>query len=226
MEFTVNENTERIIDKIRKVLELSKNNPSEEEARSAALKAQKLMMEYHISMVDLEDVGGIENIGEEMINVGTGNKWKYRLANIIAKNYRCKTYAYGSKAIVFYGYEADAKIAADVFQMLFKAGNRAATNYYNHQRNKAKRNGRYFNGAGMKNSYVISFADGVRSILEKQSTALMVVVPKEVDEEFEKTIGKELRYSTHTMNFSSDSAACQAGYQKGRSIMQGRAIAG
>lgn len=38
--------TEKIIAKIKKVLELSRNNPSEEEAKSAALKAQKLMAAY------------------------------------------------------------------------------------------------------------------------------------------------------------------------------------
>ena len=47
-------NQEKIIDKIRKVLELSKNNPSEEEAQAAALKAQKLMAEYHISIKEIE----------------------------------------------------------------------------------------------------------------------------------------------------------------------------
>lgn len=40
-----NQSPEKIIEKIKKVLELSKNNPSQVEA--AALKAQKLMAEYH-----------------------------------------------------------------------------------------------------------------------------------------------------------------------------------
>ena len=38
-----NSSNEKIIEKIKKVLELSKNNPSIEEAKSAAIKAQRLM---------------------------------------------------------------------------------------------------------------------------------------------------------------------------------------
>lgn len=59
------ENTEKIINKIKKVLELSKNNPSEKEAQAAALKAQKLMVEYHISMEEVSGIEDSENISEE-----------------------------------------------------------------------------------------------------------------------------------------------------------------
>lgn len=66
MEGIIVENTsnDKIIEKIRKVLELSKNNPSIEEAKSAALKAQKLMAEYHVSMTEIEAIEDIENIVE------------------------------------------------------------------------------------------------------------------------------------------------------------------
>ena len=47
---------EKIIQTIRKVLELSKNNPSEEEAKSAALKAQELLAKYHIDMKEVESI--------------------------------------------------------------------------------------------------------------------------------------------------------------------------
>lgn len=59
-------NSEKIIAKIKKVLELSKNNPSEEEAKSAALKAQRLMAEYHISMSEVEAVEDIDSIVENL----------------------------------------------------------------------------------------------------------------------------------------------------------------
>ena len=78
--------TEKIIAKIKKVLELSRNNPSEEEAKSAALKAQKLMAEYHISMSEVDEVEDIDSIVEKSVSIGTGSKWKYTLAGIIAKN--------------------------------------------------------------------------------------------------------------------------------------------
>ena len=43
--------TEKIIQTIKKVLELSRNNPSEEEAKAAALKAQELLAKLKISIL-------------------------------------------------------------------------------------------------------------------------------------------------------------------------------
>ena len=44
----------KIADKIQKLLNLAGNNPNEEEAQAALLKAQKLMAQYN---VDLESLG-------------------------------------------------------------------------------------------------------------------------------------------------------------------------
>ena len=64
-----NKPMEKIIEKVKKILELSKNNPSAEEAESAALKAQKLMAEYHISMAEIETMNDVENISEKRVEV-------------------------------------------------------------------------------------------------------------------------------------------------------------
>ena len=47
-------NNAKILEKIKKVLELSKNNPSAAEAESALLMAQKLMVQYNLTMEDVE----------------------------------------------------------------------------------------------------------------------------------------------------------------------------
>lgn len=186
MEGIIVENTsnDKIIEKIRKVLELSKNNPSIEEAKSAALKAQKLMAEYHVSMTEIEAIEDIENIVEEKINVGTGNKWKYSLSAIIAKNFRCKYFYYGKSSVVFYGYEKDAEIAAMTFKMLFNFGNKASAKYYQKQRQEYIDCGRRFDGRGIKNAFLNGYLLGIKEVLEKQCTALVIIVPKEVEEKY------------------------------------------
>lgn len=189
--------SEKIIEKIKKVLELSKNNPSENEARAAALKAQKLMAEYHISMSEIEAVDDVNAITEKSITVGTGNKWKYGLARIVAKNFRCKHFYYGKSSVVFYGYEVDAEIAAETFKFLFETGNKAATNYYNKLKRDAKKNGDYFFGNGIKNSFLLGYLEGIKEELEKQCTALMIVVPKEVEDGY-----SERTKAFHTMQMS------------------------
>ena len=116
---------EKIIAKIRKILELSKKNPNQNEAEAAALKAQALMAEYHVELTDLEDMQTVEEITEEVFQTGTGNKWKYSLARIIARNFRCRHFYYGKSAVAFYGYETDVKIAVMTYEYLFKVGKKA-----------------------------------------------------------------------------------------------------
>lgn len=213
-----NSSNEKIIEKIKKVLELSKNNPSIEEAKSAAIKAQRLMAEYHISMSEIEAIEDTENIVEERIDVGTGNKWKYTLSSIthgsdspqlaafyknaersevqantpqlaagkfIAKNFRCKYFYYGKSSVVFYGYEEDAKIAAMTFKLLFEVGNKESAKYYQKERQKYLNvHNIRFDGRGIKNAFLNGYLIGIKESLEKQCTALMIVVPKKVEEKY------------------------------------------
>lgn len=221
------EKTEKIITKIKKVLELSRNNPSQEEARSAALTAQKLMAEYHISMSEVDKIEDVENIIEKQIDVGVGAKWKYSLANIIAKNFRCKYFMYGKTRVVFYGYAEDAEIASMTFQFLFDFGNKSAMNYYQRQRNEAKRNNTHFNGRGIKNAYLIGYLNGIKESLEKQCTALLIVIPEKVKEKYEERSSsfKSRKYSgLRFRNNNEGDQALSEGKRQGRNIVKSRQI--
>lgn len=128
------EKREKILKKIENLLALAGNNPSENEAIAAALKAQELMAKYNIELADIEGETPKDNIVKEMYtpkaNCHYVRKWRYTLANIIAKNFCCKTYCIDRDTIVFYGYEKDAKIAVEVFKFLFETGNKLANRYY------------------------------------------------------------------------------------------------
>ena len=187
---------EKVIEKIKKVLNLSKNNPSEQEAESAALKVQKMMAEYHVSMADLESAEDTEDIAHVPVDVGLGNKWKSPLANIVSNNFRCKYYFYGRDKIVFFGHKIDAEIAKETFLFLFKFGNKKAMNYYM----KVKKQG--VATKGVKNAYLVGYLLGIKDVLEKQSTALMIVVPKEVNDKYELMISGEGWSSTNSKGLS------------------------
>lgn len=222
MEKTNIDSTEKIIDKIRKILELSKNNPSEEEAKAAALKAQKMMAEYHIEQADLDGVSDIEEIAESGYMTHKGGTWKFYLAHIIAKNFRCKTYSSGRRYIVFYGYETDTKIAKEVFEYLYNLGTSLATKEYN------KYKAMYGTARGIMNSWYKGFLAGISSVLDKQCTALMIVVPKEVEDSYEDKT-KDFKKTSHTISVSYNSnndMARNSGYEAGKSAMQSKAIEG
>ena len=221
------ENSEKIIAKIKKVLELSKNNPSQEEAQAAALKAQKLMAEYHISIKEIDAVEDIDSIVENYVSVGNGNKWKYALSRIVAENFRCKHFYYGKNTVVFYGYEVDTEIAAETFKFLFNTGNKAATSYYNKLRNNAVRDGEYFNGMGIKNCFLVGYLEGIKEELEKQCTALMIVIPKEVEDEYTEKSKDFRKMQNRGLNTTSyyGHQSREEGRRTGKDTMSGRKIA-
>lgn len=174
---------EKIISKITKLLALSdlERNPSESEAVSASLAAQRLLAKYNLSMVDvIGEHDPAEEIEQVIADVGTGKKWKYKLANAVANNYACKTFSQGSDKLVFYGYKADILIARRVYIYLFKVGNRLANQYVKKYRETIS-----YDTRGIYNSFVSGFINGVEKELEKQCTALALIVQPEVQESWD-----------------------------------------
>ena len=217
------ENREDILKKIEKLLALAGNNPNENEAIAAALKAQEMMAKYNIEFADIQGSEVKAEIVKERYTPKKSShyvsKWKYSLAQIIAKNFCCKTYSLGRDAIVFYGYEKDAKIALQVFGFLFETGNRLADKYYR----KCKKEGR--ETKGILNTYLTGFCAGIKEVLDKQCVALMVIVPKEVEESF-NDYSKGFRQISNKLNTANDSRAYRDGKQEGREAATARGIEG
>lgn len=213
---------EKILNKIKNLLDLANNNPNENEAIAAALKAQELMAKYNIELDQLDDKKETREIVEEVYYQSDKHemrKWKIGLADIIAQNFRCKVYFMNKNNVVFYGYKEDAKIALNVFTYLYEIGNKFAVRYYN----KCKKEGK--ETRGVMNTYLVGFKDGVAEVLEKQCTALMIVTPKEVTESFEEmTSGWKTVKST--LRLSGDTSAYSNGKSDGRDMATARNIEG
>lgn len=213
------ENRDKIIEKIKNLLDLANNNPSEHEAISAALKAQELMAKYHLDSHDIEDVEITDEIIEDSIYVGKGNKWKYSLASIVGRNFCCKVFTRGTSKVVFYGYEKDTTIATTVFKYLFQTGNKLADKVY---RDK-KFNG--YNTKGVKNQFLLGYLDGIKQVLDRQCTSLMLVVPKEVENSYEEfTSNNNFRTIRNTISYSSDARVYNEGKSSGINIANARAL--
>ena len=158
---------EEVIRKVQKLLALAdqSRNPSEAEAIAASMQAQKLLAKYNLEIADITGEEKKEEIEQVIADVGTGNKWKYTLANAIADSYCCKCYYHGAEMIVFYGYQSDVLIARRVFMYLFKVGNSLATKYVKARRDAAVK-------AGMDPAKAQSMAGQKHtSMLEREATA-------------------------------------------------------
>lgn len=210
---------EKIIERIKNLLDLSRNNTNENEAMAAALKAQELMAKYHVDVHEVEGEELTDEIIESSLFVGNGDKWKFVLANIIAKNFCCKVYYRGKDTIVFYGYEKDTEIAKQVFKFLFNAGNKLADRcYYEYYKmNKPTK--------GVKNQYLIGFCDGIKTVLDRQCTALMIVTPKEVVEGFEE-LTKGFRTISSRLSIRNDRDAYNKGHRDGIDTANARSLEG
>ena len=175
------EKIEEVIRKINKLLALSdqSRNNSENEAIAASLQVQKLLAKYNLTMADVTGERKDEPVEQSIADVGTGKKWKYSLADAIANNFACKHYIVGSEQIVFFGYKADIVAARRVFVYLFKVGHKLATQYAKKYREDG------YGADGVYNSFCKGFVAGVKKELDKQCTALAIVVQPKVKEEWE-----------------------------------------
>lgn len=116
-----------IKDKIRKLLALAGNNPSEHEADSAMRAALKLMAKHNIdsSTFDRE----VSKIGEMHLN-GKGRPWERLLCQAVGRLYFCGyLYTKRSKTVTthqFIGSEENASVASEIASWLVDAVRREA----------------------------------------------------------------------------------------------------
>lgn len=211
---------ETIIEKINKLLALAEKNPEQNEAISAAAKAQELIAKYNI---EIEKLGKSteEEITISKYSNGKGYKWRYQLGSVVAKNFRCKCYALGRDDIVFYGYKRDTEAALAVFKFLFKTGNKLADKEYNRIYNSSP----WAYTKGIRNSFLVGFVSGVKSVLDEQCKALMIVTPTEVEEAYAEH-SKNFGTVNSTLNTRGGTAeSYERGHRAGREAMQSRQMA-
>lgn len=226
---------EKLIERIKKLLAVTEQRgATEQEAIQAALMAQKLMAEYDVE--DFELGGESEPIEEAMTK--RGRAWESILAQVVADNFRCKFFtrmAYKderarkrSANAVFYGYKHDAEAARIVYERLASVGHKQATKHAKQREEELMRQGNWdVQRKWLYDDFVTAYIEGVKSVLEKQSQALMIVCPAKVNEAFAARSGdfkkgRAIRFSAY-----GDSVSREAGRQAGRdAVMSGRVAAG
>jgi len=112
---------EKLIDKIKKLLALSKS-PNESEAELAARRVHELLTKYNLSMDDIEE----KEIREGNIISGRAlKKWRHLLIDAVAKYYYCQSLQYTSNSgyyrMVFIGQKHNIFICKSMYEYLEKA---------------------------------------------------------------------------------------------------------
>lgn len=219
MENLHNKKVEKLIDKVRKLLALADNNPSEAEAQTAALRAQELISKYNLSLVDTEKE---LKMHQSAFTVGEDKSWKYDLASMLENNFRVKSYWKRKRIVVFYGYKQDAEVAKEVFKYLFSVCEKNA------RRECRKAYKMYGTEKGVYYSYTRGFISGVSQKLGEQCRALMIVTPPEVNDKWEEFAAEcNMKSLNNTGNYGSDGFRAdkfEQGYIDGRLAMKEREL--
>lgn len=117
---------ENVITKIQKLLKLqygAEKIGNTGEAYQAAKMVRKLLMEYNLSMSDIDTSDGVQKISiskSEDISSGSsfGNHWKFQLLGVIAVNNLCQAYKRMDGKIFVVGTESNVVVVKEFFEYL------------------------------------------------------------------------------------------------------------
>lgn len=206
---------EQLMDKVQKLLALAGNNPSQEEANTAYLKAQELIAKYNLDMSECdEDKDDIVM----MPAVHSNNEgYRTKLAVILAPNFRCRAIMSGN-IVNFLGYKTDVEVCVQVFNHAYKVSHNAGLRLERQYRKEG------YSTRGVANSYYNGFCVGIKEVLDAQCRALMIIVPDEVDKNLAERSQGRYRGGMRMRGYSSE--AYNDGKRDGRDHMNARYIEG
>ncbi len=114
----------KIVDRIRKLLELSKHNTNVNEAASAAALAARLMAQHAIEAADLEAAdpsAAVEGLTHETLYDDGGARlpwWRWVLADALCRANGCKGYGQGGGRLGIIGRASNAQTVRYLFGYL------------------------------------------------------------------------------------------------------------
>lgn len=223
-------NTEKAIDKIRKLLALAQSDNTGE-AENALLFARKLMAEYKLTERDVADAKRPGKLAHEVYEAYTFsnlvNTWMLGLAKVIAENHcccACFRFRTGSKVkrVKISGLDDDPKVAVVLFD--YAVQHILTVSKMNRTRNLAwitDRRARNAKDRAFTQSYAEGFTAGLASRYREQfvekngevtETALVLVQPVEVKDYRDGLKSYKLRYRQNDNDAEARAKGWKAGY--------------
>ena len=192
---------DNVINKIQKLIRLQMNAEkigSEGEAFQAAKMIKKLLMEYNLSMSDIEDEDERPSVNiKESDDFSPadeyGNHWKKNLMAVICENHLCNVYIRHNGKMFVIGAEANVVIVKEFYLYLIKVFRRLSLESFNKAQNQAMANGKRYTEHGMK-KYIRSYLEGCVYGLDQNYQSMkptseetgLVVCHKQMIEDFLK----------------------------------------
>lgn len=206
MKYSANQ---KIINKVKGLLDIAKDSNQDEETQTAFLLAQKLMVKYGIKKSSIQDqqrpveYGVLERCQKLSL-------LKQRLANVIADNFKVLFVRTGSFypnkhfQYNFYGYSNDVELAKNIYFLAVKIIHYRTKKYLNNYYLKTgvARNRKLT--AFLKRNYIYGFITGLETRLNDQTKKYDLMVKP--DKELFKRLGPAIPKSTKvSYNYKSKS---------------------
>lgn len=238
---------DNVITKIQKLLKLqygAEQIGSTGEAYQAAKMVRKLLMEYNLSMSDIDTSEGEQKLtmskSEELTGSDRyGNHWKFQLLGVIASNNLCSAYKRVSGKMFVIGTEDNVAVVEEFYKYLVKVFRRLAKEHWERKCNEWEQQGYnveyiLFADKSIENKFYRSYLEGVPVGLQEnydslkptpQETALAVCHDEAINEYVEANFKfSEKKSRNRTRKVYGD--AYELGQADGRAVSLNRQISG
>lgn len=237
---------ENVITKIQKLLKLqygAESIGSTGEAFQAAKMVKKLLMEYNLSMSDIDTSDGEQKLtmtkSDELAGSDRyGNHWKFQLLGVIASNNLCSAYKRVSGKMFVIGTEDNVAIVQEFYNYLVKVFRRLAKEHWERKCKEWEQQGYnveyiLFADNTVMNKFFRSYLEGVPVGLQENydslkptsaETALVVCHQEAIDEYVKENFTmNDKKPRTRTRKIYGD--AYNLGAADGRAVSLNRQIA-
>jgi len=237
---------ENVIQKIQKLLKLqygAESIGSTGEAFQAAKMVKKLLMEYNLSMSDIDTSDGEQKLtmtkSDELAGSDRyGNHWKFQLLGVIASNNLCSAYKRVSGKMFVIGTEDNVAIVQEFYNYLVKVFRRLAKEHWERKCKEWEQQGYnveyiLFADKTVENKFFRSYLEGVPVGLQENydslkptsaETALVVCHQEAIDEYVKENFTmNDKKPRTRTRKIYGD--AYNLGAADGRAVSLNRQIA-
>lgn len=237
---------ENVITKIQKLLKLqygAEQIGSTGEAYQAAKMVRKLLMEYNLSMSDIDASEGDQKLtmskSEELAGSDRyGNHWKFRLFGVIACNNLCSAYQRVSGKMFVIGTEDNVAVVEEFYKYLVKVFRRLAKEHWERKCKEWEEQGYnveyiLFADKSIENKFYRSYLEGVPVGLQEnydslkptcEETALVVCHQEAIDEYVKENFTmNDKKHRNRTRHIYGDAYAL--GAADGRAVSLNRQIA-
>ena len=205
----------KIIAKIKNLMELAQDNPSDEEGQTALLMAQKLMLKHDINLAQVEVQE--ETKFETSTSLGKSSRrilwWEKEIAVVIATNFRCyvinqRNPYLRTSEILFFGEKEDSIMAAKIYE--------AALIYIRYRIKRLPVKTPEF-----KNSYLMGFILSLEDRFKKQveEYGLMVLPKKEVLDDLKNEFVNLSKEEGKAPEFGFNQEAYELGKEQGENAL-------